>query len=58
MMSREFMYMNNNVFTFVSILFQAFVKSAFATKRLYVCNLLCNTHTFLPTNIGVRLWAV
>ena len=28
MTSREFMYMNKNVFTFVSILFRAFVKSA------------------------------
>ena len=28
MTPREFMYMNKNVFTFVSILFQAFVNSA------------------------------
>ena len=28
MTSREFMYMNKNVFNFVSILFRAFVKSA------------------------------
>ena len=52
MTSREFMYMNKNVFTFLS----NFRKICIATKRLYVCNPLCTTGTFLPTNIGVRLW--
>ena len=35
----------------------SFRKIGIATKRLYVCNPLCTTRTFLPTNIGVRLWA-
>ena len=56
MTSREFMYMNKNVFTFVSIGFRAFCKIGIATKRLYVCN-PCTAHTVLHTNIGVRLWA-
>ena len=51
-MTCEFMYMNKNVFTFVS----NFCKIGIATKRLYVFNPLCTTRTFLPTNIGVRLW--
>ena len=55
MTSREFMYMIKNVFTFISIGFRAFVKSAI--KRLYVRNPLCTVHTFLTTSIGVRLWA-
>ena len=32
-------------------------KIGISTKCLYVCNPLCTTGTFLPTNIGVRLWA-
>ena len=32
----------------------SFCKIGIATKRLYVCNPLCTTRTFLPTNIGVR----
>ena len=51
MTSREFMYMNKNVFTFVSIGFRAFVKSALL-KRLYVCNPLCTAHTFYPQISG------
>ena len=51
MTSREFMYMNRNVFTFVSI----FRNIGIATNRLYACYPLCTTGTFLPTNIGVRL---
>ena len=35
----------------------SFRKIGIATKHLYVCIPLCTTRTFLPTNIGVRLWA-
>ena len=45
MTSREFMYMNKNVFTFVSIGFRAFVKSALL-KTCVRCNPLCTAHTF------------
>ena len=53
MTSREFMYMNKKCVHTLS----SFRKIGIATKSLYVCNLLCTTCTFLPTNIGVRLWA-
>ena len=51
MTSHEFMYMNKNVFTFVSILFRAFVKSA----------LLQNVCTFvircvLPACFYPQIW--
>ena len=48
MTSREFMYMNKNVFTSVS----KFHKIGIATKRVYACYPLCTTRT----NIGVKLW--
>ena len=51
MTSREFMYLNKNMFTFVSIGFRAFVKSALL-KTLYVCNPLCTAHTFYPQISG------
>ena len=35
----------------------SFGKIGIGTKRLYVCNPLCTAHSFLPTIIGVRLWA-
>ena len=46
MTSREFMYMNKKVFTFISILFRPFVKSALLQN---VCNPLCTTRAlFYP----------
>ena len=35
--------------------FSNFRKISIGTKRLYVCNPLCTTRTWVPTNIEVRL---
>ena len=56
MTSREFMYMNKNVFTFISIGFQVFVKSALLQN---VCTFVirCVLPTlFFTHNYRVRLW--
>ena len=46
MTSREFMYMNKNVFTFISLLFRTFVKIGIATKHLYVCIIVYSPNFF------------
>ena len=54
MTSREFVYMNKNVYTSVS----NFRKIGIATKRLYACNPLCTTRTFYPQISGSDYGAV
>ena len=51
MTSGEFMYINKNVFTFVSIGFRSFVKSALL-KTFVICNPLCTAHTTYPQISG------
>ena len=49
MTSREFMYMNKNVFTFVSIGFRAFVKSALLQNVCtFVIRCVLPTHFYPP----------
>ena len=49
MTSREFMYMNKNVFTFVSIGFRAFLKSALLQKLCtFVIRCVLPTHFYPP----------
>ena len=54
MTSREFMYMNKNVFTSVS----NFHKIGIATKRVYACNPLCTTRTCTHKYRGQIMGAV
>ena len=48
MTSHDFMYMNKNLFTFVS----NFCKISITTKSLYVCNPLCTTHKYRGQIMG------